>query len=119
MPHRRRGVRIARLLLSLSSTNRRGRTFGRPLADQAVEGGCLVALPRRGDEGDRPALALGPDLDFRVPPLPRPRHPEGARCARTVVPSTKRTAQSKCPAASASAWSAANTRSQIPVALQR
>src|SRR2546423_12002559 len=99
------------------------------LLQQPLEHRGLMLLPRR--EHDRQGLAapLGAEMDLGgeaaltaperlglgVPPFA----PAACWCARTTVPSTQCSAQSKAPAASACRWTAANSRSQTPARVQR
>src|SRR5439155_11714971 len=88
----------------------------------------LVVLPARQGEAQQLAAALDPDVQLGAeapatapkgliaPPF---RAPAACWCARTLVPSTKCSDQSSRPAASASAWSPASTRSQTPARRQR
>src|SRR5215211_4286257 len=101
----------------------------RPLLEQPLEHGGFVLLAGREhqrqelaaafraemDLGGDPALAAPERLRRRVPPFA----PAACWCARMTVPSTKWTVQSTCPAASAWAWTAANTRSHTPARRQR
>src|SRR3954454_179232 len=101
----------------------------RPLLQQALEGGRLVALARRQDHRHRLAAALGPEMDLRreaaLAPAERfgrrvpPFAPAACWCARITVPSTKWTVQSTWPAASAWRWTAAKIPSQTPPRVQR
>jgi hypothetical protein len=88
-----------------------------------------VALARRQHQRHRLAAALRAELDLhaepalataerfrrRVPPFA----PAACWCARITVPSTKWTAQSSAPAASACGCTAASMPSQIPARRQR
>ena len=101
----------------------------RPLLQELFEDGRFVLLAGGQQEGQQLAPTLRAEMDFggeaapaaaerlgrRVPPFA----PAACWCARTMVPSTKWTVQSNCPAASAPAWTAANSRSQKPASRQR
>src|SRR5437764_6929032 len=101
----------------------------RALLQQLLEGGGLAALPGRQHQRHRLAAALGAEMDlrgeaalaaperlrFRVPPFA----PAACWCARITVPSTKWTAQSISPAASACCCTAASIRSQTPARRRR
>jgi hypothetical protein len=96
---------------------------------QLLEDGRFVLLARSEQDGQRLALALGLEVHlgreaalaapqrfgFRVPPFA----PAACWCARITLPSTKWTLQSTSPAASASCWTAAKTRSQTPASRHR
>jgi hypothetical protein len=99
----------------------------RPALQQGRQRCLLVALAPGQAERDRPAPALGPEVDLRgetsttapqglVRPLLAP-----AACgwARTTLPSTKWIVQSRFPSASASACSSARILSQSPCCCQR
>jgi hypothetical protein len=101
----------------------------RPLLEQLLEHRNFVLLAGGEHQGQQLAAAFRPEMDLRreaalaaperfrrrVPPFA----PAACWCARMTVPSTKWTVQSNCPAASARAWTAANTRSQTPASRQR
>src|SRR5215212_3265280 len=101
----------------------------RPLVHERREDGRLVLLTGREQDGQRlagpgglevhlgreAALAAPQRLGFRSPPFA----PAACWCARITLPSTKWTLQSTSPAASASCWTAAKIRSQIPARCHR
>src|SRR5581483_11709409 len=101
----------------------------RPLLQQPLENRHFVLLARGQHQGQELAVAFRAEMDLRreaalaaperfgrrVPPLA----PAACGCARMTVPSTKWTVQSRCPAASARAWTAASTRSHTPASRQR
>jgi hypothetical protein len=101
----------------------------RPLLQQPLESGRLVALARRQGHRHRLAAALRAEVDLRreatlalaqrlarrVPPFA----PAACWCARITVPSTKWTVQSSRPAASACRWTAAKIRCQTPARVHR
>src|SRR5215210_1733815 len=101
----------------------------RALLEQLLEHRDFVLLAGGEHQGQQLAAALRAEMDLRreaalaaperfgrwVPPFA----PAACWCARITVPSTKWTVQSSCPAASARAWTAANTRSQTPASRQR
>src|SRR4051794_15413853 len=101
----------------------------RALGQQLGEHRRLVRLAGCEHHGHRLAAALGAEMDLRgeaalaaaerllrgVPPFA----PAACWCARITVPSTKCNSQSIAPAASASRWTAANSRSQTPARVQR
>ena len=105
------------------------RPLDRALLEQLLEDGDFVLLAGREQQRQQLAPALRAEMDLRreaalaaaerlgrgVPPFA----PAACWCARTMVPSTKWTVQSNCPAASARAWTAANTRSHTPASRQR
>ena len=99
------------------------------LLPQRREDRRLMALPRRQHQRHRLAAALRAEMNLRresatAPPqrcrfrIPR-FAPAACWCARTTVPSTQCTRQSRCPAAAASRWMAATSRSQTPAGVQR
>src|SRR5215210_6551877 len=101
----------------------------RALGQQLGEHRRLVRLAGCEHHGHRLAAPLGAEMDLRgeaalaaaerllhwVPPFA----PAACWCARISVPSTKCSSQSIAPAASASRWTAAKSRSQTPARVQR
>lgn len=99
-----------------------------PALQQRGDLGRLVPLPRRQDDADGLAGALGPEVDLGREAAAAAAEglvaapffaPAALWCARTVVPSRKWRSQSRSPAASASACSAASARSQTPARCHR
>jgi hypothetical protein len=99
------------------------------LFQQLLEDGRFVLLARGEHQGQQLATALRAEVDFGGEPAPAapegflrrvaPFAPAACWCARMMVPSTQWTVQSTCPAASARAWTAANSRSHTPASRQR
>lgn len=104
------------------------RALDRAAVQQRRQCVLFVALPGGQDAGDRLAAPLGAEVDFGGEAaagaaeglLPAPfLAPAACWWARTVVPSTKCRLQSRSPAASPSACSAASTRPHTPARCQR
>src|SRR4029453_18107196 len=79
-------------------------------------GGPRLADPPPGEVElvREPSLAAAGGVVGRLAGGPPVFAPAACGCARMIVPSRKCSDQSNSPRASASAWSAAQTRSQIP-----
>src|SRR5215212_7785838 len=105
------------------------RATDRALVHERLEDGRFVLLTRSEQHGQRLASALGLEVHLgREAALAAPQRlrfwrppfaPAACWCARITVPSTKWTLQSTSPAASASCWIAAKSRSQTPASRQR
>ena len=99
------------------------------VVEQRLQHGGLVLLPRREQDGQRLAAALGLEVHLgREAALAAPQcrgrwsppfAPAACWCARITLLSTNWTSQSTAPAASSSCWTAANTRSQLPASRHR
>jgi len=99
------------------------------LVHEPLEDGRLVLLTRSEQHGQRLAgtigleVHLGREATLTLPECLRvwrpPFAPAACWCARMTVPSTKWTLQSTAPAVSASRWTAAKIRSQIPATRHR
>ncbi len=99
------------------------------LAQQRLEEGRLVLLPRREDDGQRLALSRGLEVHLgraaalalaeRLGRWRPPLAPAACWWARITLPSTNWTLQSTAPTVSACRWTTAKIRSQIPASRQR
>jgi hypothetical protein len=125
-------TRVALVARGAAGAHARPATSGSPdgpVVHQRREDGRFVLLTGSEQDGQRLAVPLGLEVHlgreaalaapqrfgFRSPPFA----PAACWCARITLPSTKWTLQSTSPFASASWWTAAKTRSQIPASRHR